>query len=77
MLFTIIILIPVQCEHDCLQQRVNLTQCHQPREMGHKPWLRLQEEKEVAVELFSTVVGKEGAVCGRVHLSCLLVASEM
>ena len=59
MLLTALILISVDCEHDGLQQRVDLGHGDEAAEMRNVSRLGLQEEQQVAVLLSLVVVGEE------------------
>ena len=56
MLFAALVLISVDREHDCLQQRIDLRHRNQSAEVGDMPGFGLQEEEEVAVFLCLVVV---------------------
>jgi hypothetical protein len=51
MLFPTLILVPVQCEHDRLQQSIDFRKRDEPTECGNVSRLRLQQEEEVAILL--------------------------
>lgn len=59
MLFTTLVLVSVDSEHDGLQQRVDLSHCDKAAEMSNVSGLRLQEEEQVAVLLRFVVVWEE------------------
>lgn len=75
MLFSTLILIPVDGEHDGLQQRVDLGHGNKAAEVGNVPRLRLEEEEQVSVFLRLLVVGKEALLklSGFVEVACNLV----
>ena len=58
MLFSTLILVSVDGEHDGLEEGVDLGHRHQPAEMGNMPRLRLQQEHQVAVLLGLVVIGE-------------------
>lgn len=59
MLFSALILIAVDGEHDCLEQRVAFDHVHEAAEMRNVSRLGLEEEEQVAVFLHLLVVGEE------------------
>lgn len=58
MLFTALILISVDCEHDGLKQRVNLSHSDQAAEMCNVPWFGLEQEEKIPIFLCLLVIGK-------------------
>lgn len=56
MLFSTFVLVPVNREHDGLQQRIDLRHCDKPAEMCDMSRLGLKEEKQIAVFLSLLVV---------------------
>lgn len=62
MLFTTLVLVTVQREHDGLQQCVNLWKADKSAQRCNMSGLALEYEKEVAVQLHSTIIGKRIAV---------------
>ena len=66
--FATLVLVSVDCEHDSLQQGINLSHGDESAKMGNVTWFGLEEEQQVAVFLRLLVVGKEAflefeAVC--------------
>lgn len=59
MLFSTLILVSVDCEHDRLQQGVDLSHGDESTKMGNMPWLGLEQEQEVAIFLSLLVIGEE------------------
>lgn len=59
MLFSALILIAVDCEHDCLEQRVALRHTHEAAKVCNVSRLGLEEEEQVAVFLHLLVVREE------------------
>lgn len=57
-LFTALILVAINCEHDCLQQRVDLSHGYQSAEVGNVSWFRLEEKQQVAISLCLLIVGE-------------------
>jgi hypothetical protein len=79
MLFSALILVSVDCEHDCLQQRIDLGHGDEPTQMRNVPRFGLEEKEQVAVLLCLFVVGEEAflqfeavceVVCDFVLLGC-------
>lgn len=58
-LFATLILIPVNREHDCLQQRIYLRHRDKATQMGDMPGLGLEQEKQVSVFLGFVVIGED------------------
>ena len=58
MLFTALILVSVDCEHDGLQQLVNLCQRDQATKMSDVSRLGLEQEQEIAIFLCLLIVGE-------------------
>lgn len=58
-LFTALVLVSVDCEHDCLEEGVDLGHGDEAAEVGNVSGLGLEEEEEVPVFLRLVVVGKE------------------
>lgn len=59
MLFTALILISVNGEHDGLEQGVNLGHCDETAEMGDVSGLGLKKEEEIPIFLCLLVVREE------------------
>ena len=51
MLFPRFVLIPVECEHDRLEERVDLTERNKSTERGDVAWFGLEEEEEIRILL--------------------------
>lgn len=75
MLFTALVLVPVDGEHDSLQERVDLGHGHQPRQVRNVSRLGLQQEQQVSISLRLLVVWKDTFLyIGRVfQVACDLV----
>ena len=75
MLFTTFVLVPVDREHDRLEQRINLRHGDQTAEVRNMPGLGLKQEQEVAVFLRLLIVGKEALlqVRGIFEMGCNFV----
>jgi hypothetical protein len=59
MLLATLVLVSVDCEHDGLEQCIDLGHGDQSTKMRNVPWLGLQQEQQIAVLLRLVVVGKE------------------
>jgi hypothetical protein len=59
MFLAALVLVSINCEHDSLEQGVDLGHGHQAAEMRNVSRLRLEEEEQVAVLLCLVVVGEE------------------
>lgn len=59
MLFTALVLVSVDCEHDGLEEGVDLGHGDKSTQVRNVPGLGLQEEHEVAVSLRLVVVGED------------------
>ena len=59
MLFSAFILIAVDGKHDSLQQRINLSHCHESTQVRNVPGLGLQEKQEISISLRLFIVWKE------------------
>ncbi len=59
MFFTTFILIPINCEHDCLKEGVYLSHGDKAAEMGDMSRFGLKKKKEIAIFLCLFVVRKE------------------
>jgi hypothetical protein len=59
MLFTTLVLVSVNGEHDCLEQGVDLGHGDQTAQVGDVTRFGLQEEQKIAIFLGSFVVGEE------------------
>jgi hypothetical protein len=59
MLFSALVLVSIDCEHDSLEEGINLCHCDETAEVCNMSRFRLQEEKQVAVFLRLLVVGEE------------------
>jgi hypothetical protein len=59
MFLTALVLVSVDCEHDSLEQCVNLGHGDEPAKMGNVSRLGLEEEQQVAVFLRLVVVGEK------------------
>ena len=75
MLFSTFILIPVDGEHDGLQQRVDFGHGNKAAEMRNVPRLRLEEKEQVSVFLRLLVIGKEALLklSGFIEVACNLI----
>ncbi len=67
MFFSALILVTVNGEHDCLQQRIDFGHGNKSTEVGNMSRLGLQEKQEISVFLCLVVVGKEAFL----HVSCI------
>ena len=59
MLFSTLVLISVNCEHDGLEQRVDFGHGDESAEVGDVSRLRLEKEEQVAVLLCLFIVGEK------------------
>lgn len=75
MLFTTLILVSVDGEHDGLKEGVDLGHGNEPGEVRDVPRFRLQQEQEVAISLRLLVVRKDAFlyICGVFQVACNLV----
>lgn len=71
MLFTTLVLVSVDGEHDGLEEGIDLGHGNESAEMGDVAGFWLQEEKEIAVLLGSFIVREEPflRVCGIVEMA--------
>ncbi len=75
MFFTTLVLISVYCEHDSLEQSIDLSHCDEPAEMCDMARLGLEEEEEVPVFLCFLVIRKETFLdlCSIFQMACNFV----
>lgn len=59
MLFSALVLVSVNREHDSLEKRVDFGHGDQSAEVRDMSWLGLQEKQEVAIFLSLVIVGEE------------------
>lgn len=59
MLFTALVLVAVDCEHDRLQKSIDFGHGDEATEVGDVPRLRLEQEEQVSILLCLLVVGEE------------------
>ncbi len=59
MLLSALVLIAVNCEHDRLQERVNLRYRNETTQVGDMPRFRLQKKQQIAVFLSLLIIGEE------------------
>lgn len=59
MLFSTLVLVSIDSEHDSLKERINLGHRDQPAEMCNVPRLRLEQKQKVSVFLSFVVVRKD------------------
>lgn len=59
MLLTTLVLVTIDGEHDCLQQRINLGHRDQSAKVSDVSRLRLEQEQQIAVLLSLVIVGEE------------------
>jgi hypothetical protein len=58
MLFTALILVSVDCEHDGLEQGVNLSHGDQAAEVRNVPWFGLEQEEKIPIFLCLFIIWK-------------------
>ena len=75
MLFSTLVLVSIDGEHDCLQQGINLGHGHKPAQVRDMPGLRLQQEHEVAISLSLVVIWEDSLlnVCRVFQVACNFV----
>ena len=78
MLLSAFVLIPIDCEHDSLQQGIDLGHGDEAAKMCNVPRLGLKEEEEVTVFLRFLIVWESTLfdVCSIVQVACKFVLLE-
>jgi hypothetical protein len=76
MLFSALILVPIDREHDGLEERVDLGHCDETAEVCNVARLGLEEEQQISVFLRLLIVGEEAFLdlCRLVHVARHLLA---
>lgn len=59
MLLTTLVLISVDCEHDCLKEGIDFGHCDEATKMGDMAGFGLQQEEEIAIFLCLFVIWEE------------------
>ena len=72
MFLSTLVLVAINCEHDGLEQRIDLGHSNETAKVGDMSRFGLQEEEQVAVLLRFVIVRKEAflKICGLFEMAC-------